>query len=71
MGPVQADPAQILEWGGTEVAAERVLNRTRGNPDRRGDVAEADIEMGVFVNESDRPAQRLGLRGGGIGTLSH
>jgi hypothetical protein len=27
--------------------------------------------MGVFVNESDRPAQRLGLRGGGIGTLSH
>jgi Polyketide cyclase / dehydrase and lipid transport len=69
--PIEADAAQILQRRGAEMAAKDVLNRAGRDAYRRGDVAEPDVPVGVFVDERDCPAQRPGLRGRRFGSGPH
>jgi hypothetical protein len=48
-----------------------MLNRARGDVDRRCNIAQPDIRVSVVVNERDCPAQRLGLRGKRFGRVAH
>jgi len=38
VGSIKPHDAQIAEWGGVEVAAERILQRARGDGDSASDV---------------------------------
>jgi hypothetical protein len=68
---VQTHPSQILERRDAEMSTKRVLNCARGDSDRRRDIGQADIEVGVVVDERDCPAQRLRLRGNRFGMVPH
>ena len=69
--PIQPDATQVLQRRGAEVAAKNVLNGARCDADCRGDIAEPDVAMGVFMDEVDCPAQRPGLRCSRFGSNSH
>jgi hypothetical protein len=71
MRSLQAHPSQIPERRGTEMAAKFVLNSAGGDANRRRDVGQSDVEVGIVVNELDCLAQRLRLRGKRFGIVPH
>ena len=62
---VEADAAQVGGRRGPEVAAEGELDSAVGDVGGGGDLGDADVEVGVRVDEADRPAQGPGGAGGG------
>ena len=44
-----------------EMSAKRVLNRPWGDVDRRRNIAQSDVVLGIFVNKRNCQTQRQGL----------
>ena len=65
MGSIKPHAAHIAEWGGIEVAAERVLQRPGGDGGRASDVEQGEVLAGMGLDVGHREAHRAG-RGLGV-----
>jgi hypothetical protein len=60
VGVVQSDPAKVLQRRGVQVPPEHVLHGARCETDIFGDITQADVLVGIGLDELDGPAQQHG-----------